>query len=79
SRTCKITSVFGYDRSGTNSKKMDNKRVGFTAEYADRLRCVQIECCDAVRVIKSRDVPEGFFYLDPPYVGADQGQYDGYT
>jgi DNA adenine methylase len=58
---------------------MDNKRVGFTAEYADRLRCVQIECCDAVRVIKSRDVPEGFFYLDPPYVGADQGQYDGYT
>jgi DNA adenine methylase len=76
---CKITSVFGYDRSGTNAKKMDNKRVGFTAEYADRLKRVQIENCDAVRIIKSRDVPDGFFYCDPPYVGADQGHYDGYT
>jgi DNA adenine methylase len=24
-------------------------------------------------------VPEAFFHLDPPYVGADQGHYDGYT
>jgi DNA adenine methylase len=24
-------------------------------------------------------VPDGFFYLDPPYVGANQGHYDGYT
>jgi DNA adenine methylase len=35
--------------------------------------------CDAVRLIKSRDVPDGFFYLDLPYVGTDQGHYDGYT
>jgi DNA adenine methylase len=23
--------------------------------------------------------PGDFFYCDPPYVGADQGHYDGYT
>ncbi|MDR2247806.1 MAG: DNA adenine methylase [Treponema sp.] len=40
---------------------------------------MQIECCDALRIIGSRDTPETFFYLDPPYVGADQGHYDGYT
>ena len=40
---------------------------------------VQIECCDALRIIGSRDTPGTFFYLDPPYVGTDQGHYDGYT
>jgi DNA adenine methylase len=40
---------------------------------------VQIECCDALRIIRSRDVKDAFFYLDPPYVGADQGHYDGYA
>ncbi|MDR2419460.1 MAG: DNA adenine methylase [Treponema sp.] len=58
---------------------MDNKRRNFTAAYAGRLDQAQIENCDALRIIKSRDVPDGFFYLDPPYVGADQGHYDGYT
>lgn len=75
----KLCDVYGYDRVGTTSKKMDNKRQNFTSAYADRLRRTQIENCDAVRIIKSRDVPDGFFYLDPPYVGADQGHYDGYT
>jgi DNA adenine methylase len=32
-----------------------------------------------VRIIKNWDVPDVFFYLDPPYGGADQGHYDGYT
>jgi DNA adenine methylase len=76
---CKLNGTFGYDRKGCNSKKLDNKRENFTAAYGERLRRAQIECCDAVRIIKSRDVPDGFFYLDPPYVGADQGHYDGYT
>jgi DNA adenine methylase len=38
-----------------------------------------IECYDVLRIIKSRDVPDDFFYLDPPYGGTDQGHYDGYT
>jgi DNA adenine methylase len=76
---CKLCDVFGYDRSGKTTEKMDNKRIGFTAEYAERLRHVQIENCDALRIVKSRDTVDAFFYLDPPYVGADQGHYDGYT
>jgi DNA adenine methylase len=62
-----------------NSKKLANKRAGFTIDYAIRLQQVQIECCDALRIIRSRDETEAFFYLDPPYVGTDQGHYDGYT
>jgi DNA adenine methylase len=70
---------FGYDRTGGTSKKLANKRSGFTVDFAIRLQQVQIECCDALRIIQSRDTPETFFYLDPPYVGSDQGHYDGYT
>ena len=76
---CKLDGVFGYDRSGTTSKKLANKRKGFTEEYAIRLQNTQIECCDALRIIRSRDTAETFFYIDPPYVGADQGHYDGYS
>jgi DNA adenine methylase len=75
---CMLDGGYGYDRIGTISKKLANKRSGFTIDYAVRLQQVQIECCDALRIIRSRDVEDAFFYLDPPYVGADQGHYDGY-
>jgi DNA adenine methylase len=70
---------FGYDRKGKFPGKLANKREAFTIEYAERMQNTQIECCDALRIIGSRDTPETFFYCDPPYVGADQGHYDGYT
>jgi DNA adenine methylase len=76
---CKLDGAFGYDRTGGTSKKLANKRTSFSIDYAIRLQRVQIECCDALRIIRSRDVPDAFFYCDPPYVGADQGHYDGYT
>lgn len=75
----KLDGCFGYDLSGGTSKKIDNKRKSFTEEYAKRLHRVQIECCDALRIIRSRDTDSTFFYIDPPYVGAYQGHYDGYT
>jgi DNA adenine methylase len=56
-----------------------DKRAAFTIDYALRLQKVRIGCCDALRIIKSRDVPDAFFYRDPPYVGAAQGHYGGYT
>jgi len=70
---------FGYDRSGTTSKKVARKREEFTYEYAVRLQNVQIECADALRIIRSRDTRQSFFYCDPPYIGTDMGHYDGYT
>jgi DNA adenine methylase len=76
---CKLDGSFGYDRTGANSKKMANKRSNFYVDYAIRLQQVQIECCDALRIIQSRDTPRTFFYLDPPYPGTEQGHYDGYT
>ena len=40
---------------------------------------VQIENMDAVMLISSKDSPNAFFYIDPPYVGSQQGHYGGYT
>jgi DNA adenine methylase len=76
---CMLDGGYGYDRTGGTSKKLDNKRAGFTVDYAGRLQRAQIECCDTLRIIRSRDVEDAFFYCDPPYVGADQGHYDGYS
>jgi len=76
---CDLNGGFAYDRTGATSKKLKNKRINFTVDYAARLQGVQVECCDALRVIRSRDTAGTFFYLDPPYVGCDQGHYDGYT
>jgi DNA adenine methylase len=71
---------FGYDRTtGGTTKKLTNKRLNFTEDYAIRLQNAQIECCDALKVIRSRDSANAFFYCDPPYVGSDMGHYDGYT
>jgi DNA adenine methylase len=76
---CMLDGGFGFDRTGTTSKKLKNKRQSFSVDYAIRLQQAQIECRDALRVIQTRDTPDAFFYLDPPYVGFDQGHYDGYS
>jgi DNA adenine methylase len=71
---------WGYDiTKNTTTKKITNKRTGFTEEYAIRLQNVQIECTDALRIIRARDSKASFFYCDPPYVGSDCGHYDGYS
>lgn len=71
--------TWGYDRGSASCKALDNKRKEFTLAYCDRLANVQIESNDAIKVIRSRDVPDAFIYCDPPYVGSDQGHYGGYT
>jgi DNA adenine methylase len=75
----KMDGAYGYNRAGGTSASLSRKRAGFTVDYAVRLRNAQIECCDALRIIQSRDVPDAFFYCDPPYVGSDQGHCDGYA
>lgn len=47
-------------------------------EMAGRLDGVQIMQMDAVDCIRKFDFDGAFFYVDPPYVGADQGHYAGY-
>jgi DNA adenine methylase len=77
---CMLDGGFGYGRvSPSLSRNLAHKREAFAIDYAVRLQKTQIECCDALKIIRSRDCQDAFFYLDPPYVGADQGHYDGYT
>ena len=45
----------------------------------ERLENVQVEFLDALDCIDVYDSEETFFYIDPPYVGANQGHYAGYT
>ena len=76
----KLDGPFGFDKiSNTTSKRIANKRIAFTKEIPERLAHVQIECADALYVIKSRDHESAFFYCDPPYVGSNCGHYKGYT
>lgn len=42
---------------------------------AARLRRVQIECDDALAVIRRYDQPDALFYLDPPYLAETRGRW----
>lgn len=61
------------------AKVLRHKREEFTCALKTRLQDVQISCRDAIKVINNRDTDKTFFYLDPPYLGADQKHYRGYT
>lgn len=55
-----------------------NRRKQFK-DYTGRLEKVCVHCRPAHVLIPQRDGSDTFFYLDPPYVGARQGHYKGYT
>lgn len=76
----KLDGTWGYDKKeSTVGLKIKNKRERFTEDLAIRLQRVQIECTDALRIIRSRDLKDSFFYCDPPYYNSDCGHYNGYT
>lgn len=56
-----------------------NKKKRFTDWLVNRLEDAYIECGDAIKVLKSRNVSNAFHYIDPPYFNADMGHYGGYT
>jgi DNA adenine methylase len=67
---------------GTN----DSKKARMWANYLnmlpmimERFKYVYIACEDALRFIERWDTEHTIFYCDPPYPGADQGHYKGYT
>lgn len=66
-------------KSNTSEKKTQAKKLAFTKELAERLEHVQIECRDALEVIKTRDSRKSFHFIDPPYFNSDMGHYGGYT
>jgi DNA adenine methylase len=71
---------WGFDKSdNTTSTKINNKKEQFTEDLAIRLQTVQVECADALYIIKSRDTADSLFYCDPPYFNSNCGHYDGYS
>ncbi|WP_298307300.1 DNA adenine methylase [Flavobacterium sp.] len=78
-----FSNKIGSWRSSTQRHKESllnyNKKSDLTPDFSKRLELVQIECMDAVELIKRQDSANTFFYVDPPYVDANQGHYGGYT
>jgi len=71
---------FGYDKTdNTTTKKLLSNIDEFTDALCRRLERAQIECADALYIIKSRDYEGALFYCDPPYFNSDMGHYRGYT
>jgi len=76
----KFNAGWGFEKKQSDhSRSVASKRDSFTLEYAVRLQAVQIECTDALRIIKSRDSPGAMHYCDPPYFNAQCGHYNGYN
>lgn len=76
----KLNGSWGYDKSkNTTTKKIINKGRMLTEEYAIRLQNVQLECSNAVYIIKSRDTKDSFHYCDPPYFNSTCGHYAGFS
>ncbi|MCB0537480.1 MAG: DNA adenine methylase [Bacteroidetes bacterium] len=70
---------WSFDRKSQKVRSFNNKKLHFTKELAKRLEHTQIECKDALELIISRDSKDTLFFIDPPYIGADQGHYAGFT
>lgn len=77
-----FNNTIGSWRSSQKTSKevnmTENKKGLLSKEHSERLKCVQIECKDAIELLKKFDTVDTFFYVDPPYVDADQGHYGGY-
>ena len=65
-------------KGGNPAVTLRNRKRQFSI-YENRLMDTDIECIDALELIKRRDSIHTFFYLDPPYYNADMGHYRGYT
>jgi len=60
-------------------KTLKNRKKEFTEALVERIEGCYLENADALYILESRNVVKAFHYLDPPYPGADQGHYHGYT
>jgi len=70
---------FGCYTKGTKAMGWENKKELLTLELRDRLKGTQIECSDALKILKLRDSPDTFHYIDPPYFNSNMGHYGKYT
>lgn len=74
-----LTNSWKFSRTRNMATAFANKKVLFDERYIKRIEHTQIFCRDALRVLKNMDDPTAFHFIDPPYIGANQGHYSGYT
>jgi DNA adenine methylase len=70
---------WGFGKTNSKEKAVAGKRDNFLKAYEERLKMVQVEHNDALKVIARCNEKDAFVYCDPPYIGSDQGHYEGYT
>ena len=70
---------FGCYTKGTKAMGWEKKKELFTPALKDRLKGTQIECSDALKILKLRDSISTFNYIDPPYFNSNMGHYGNYT
>lgn len=76
----KIFGGYAYEKKSNKTVlRTKNKKGAFVQALMDRLDNTDIECNNALQVIKSRDHEKAFHYVDPPYFNSDCGHYKGYT
>jgi DNA adenine methylase len=65
-----------FERAATRRRTAvdDWRDVRHLVAVVERLRRVQLECDDALRVIARFDTPETAFYVDPPYPASTRGE-----
>ena len=66
-------------QGGGDASNIYWKKLHFEKWLETRLKKTQLECDDALAVIKRYDDMQTFFYIDPPYFSSDQGHFQGYT
>ncbi|MCX6281465.1 MAG: DNA adenine methylase [Bacteroidetes bacterium] len=75
-----LSGSWGFDKSKSSiARKVMNKKRQFTELLQERIELTQIECRDALDVIRLYDTPDTFHYVDPPYPNTNCGHYKGYT
>lgn len=72
-----ITSSFGYQLTNSRVSRLIN-RIETLGVVANRISQCCIHTRDAIEIIGMYDSKKTVFYIDPPYVGANQGYYSGY-
>lgn len=74
-----LRSGWKFSRTRNLALQFINKRKAFDERYIKRLEKTQIFCRDALRVLRNMDNSLAFHFIDPPYIGANQGHYSGYS
>lgn len=78
-RSLRVKCGWAFDNFGVQENFMFNLKTIISKDYEKRINLTQIDCSDAIKVIKQRDSENTFFYLDPPYYNSDISAYKGYT